>query len=176
MAREFVQSGVTEQQILDYSKTRQGLNVYCDKEGNPKFLLLNTNEKIDKAFVAMIEWYQDNGAENIVDCLYNNGIVAFCAMTGTEKGNGSATFFKEGIYGLSMNVDSVKKETDSALKYIFIKQSVVESVAIKLDNLSLAFGDISNDAMAYIEIGKNILMEDNYNYKNKETKVKWYGV
>ncbi|HHX22261.1 MAG TPA: hypothetical protein GX722_10770, partial [Clostridiales bacterium] len=50
----YIKTYINNEQIIDYALTGEGLNVYCDKEGKPKFLLVHTDKRNEKAFRAAI--------------------------------------------------------------------------------------------------------------------------
>ncbi len=64
----------TRQQVFNYSTTKEGLNVFYDKQNNPKFLLLNTTPELDESLRKAFAWYDANGIPDAVESLYNNGL------------------------------------------------------------------------------------------------------
>ena len=128
----FLENYVSNDQIINYALTGEGLNVYSDKEGNPKFLLVHTDKKNEKAFRAAIDWYQQNGAENVIEVLSENGFcIWFPYVFHEDTGFGAATFdFSTGVVNQNADEASIKKFKDEGLRNGAIRILGTESMGI----------------------------------------------
>jgi len=181
----YIKTYVNNEQIINYALTGEGLNVYCDKEGKPKFLLVHTDKRNEKAFRAAIEWYEKHGAENVVEVLSNNGFcVWFPYVFNEDVGFGSAILeFNTGVINQNMDKDFVNKFKDKVLVNGIISVLGVESMGIGhgqmmdslLDHNAGLYYELSLSG-AHLEIVKALMMGYNYDFLFRQTKENKYQI
>ena len=109
----YIRNFVTREQILEYTKTKQGLNVYCNKDGDPRILLLNTNKRIDKVFDMAIKWYEENGATDALESIYNNGVCVWVAYKSEPtRGYDTVILDEYGVLNPNISEENTRKIKD----------------------------------------------------------------
>ena len=179
----FLENYVSNEQIINYALTGEGLNVYCDKEGKPKFLLVHTDKRNEKAFRAAIEWYEKHGAENVVEVLSDNGFCVWFPYVFSEDTGFGAALLRSSTGVISQNADeaSIKKFKDEGLRNGAISILAVESMGIGhgqvmhslVDHNAGLYYELSFSG-AHLEIVKALMMGYNYDLLFKQTKEKRY--
>jgi len=176
----YIKNYVTQDQIINYALTGEGLNVYSDKEGNPKFLLVHTDKKNEKAFRAAIDWYQQNGAENVIEVLSENGFcIWFPYVFHEDTGFGAATFdFSTGVVNQNADEASIKKFKDEGLRNGAIRILGTESMGIAHGRIMDALvGDNLYEftfSGSDLEIVKSLMISYNYEFLFGKKKGKLY--
>lgn len=178
----YIKTYINNEQIINYALTGEGLNVYCDKEGKPRFLLVHTDKRNEKAFRAAIEWYEKHGAENVVEVLSDNGFcVWFPCLFHEDIGFGAATFDSStGVINQNADEASIKKFKDEGLKNGIVGILGVESMGIGHGQMmdSLVGDDLFEFTFsgADLEIVKSLMMGYNCEYLFKKDGDKMYKI
>ena len=178
----FLENYVSNEQIINYALTGEGLNVYCDKEGKPKFLLVHTDKRNEKAFRAAIEWYEKHGAENVVEVLSDNGFCVWFPYVFSEDTGFGAALLRWTTGVISQNADeaSIKKFKDEGLKNGIVGILGVESMGIGHGQMmdSLVGDDLFEFTFsgADLEIVKSLMMGYNCEYLFKKDGDKVYKI
>lgn len=172
---------VTHEQINQYALTGEGLNVY-EEEGVPYFLMASTTEKTDKAFRDTINWYKENGAENVVQELSDRGFcVLFPFVFYKNTGFGTASFdYNTGVINPNGNVNEVKKYREDAIVDNMLGVLNNESAGIIHGRVMQAITSDKKILDAFklepkhLEIVKSFMMFLNFDFLYKKTGSKIY--
>jgi hypothetical protein len=153
-----IRNFVSREQILEYTKTKQGLNVYCNKDGDPRILLLNTNKRIDKVFDMAIKWYEENEATDALESIYNNGVCVWVAYQFEPGGYTSILLDEYGVLNPNISEENIKKVKDENFRNGIVRGLFVESYGVAHGQAVRALGISSKHwYVADIEIVKSVL-------------------
>ncbi len=152
------QNYISREQIVDYALTGKGLNVYRDHEDRPRVLLVNTTKRMDKAFDAAIKWFEDNGAEDVLESFYNNGFcILFTTVTDQDRNPGSFLLTGWGLVSPNMSESNIKMfKNDTGLRDSMIRGLSVESYGIAHDQMWRALG-YRGASIPHLEVVKSFL-------------------
>lgn len=149
---------IVRSQVLGYAKTGEFLNVYHDENGNSKFLLANMDEDDTKEFSQAVSFLKENGADNVIAVLEENGVNTVLLHKYDENGY---SFSDEGV--INLHGDKFGKITSQEISKALMEQGV----AIRLVQLSYGSGltVFSSD----IRVLAPMLAGDNWEHLYKKT-------
>ena len=147
---------VQKKQVMEYSVTKEGLNVFYDKQGDPKFLLLNTTPEVEKGLVAAFDWFSANGAPDAAESFYNDGL---CVIMPLYLEYGAALLYECGVvtpFAYDNTERELKGFNDSGRNF-FVSVLWVESFGIAHKQIQTALSMMSGFDTIEVEVVKDYL-------------------
>lgn len=166
------QNYIERDQILDICLKKDVSKVLLRVDGNPGVLMVNCNEKVEKALKGGINWYQKNKVPDIVDKLSDNGMCIFCPLIFQDPGPLYGTFNTYGVFFINITKERLKELDDRGLEFNFERMAYVESIGIQY----LKFMDSINYRYDYftVTVTKDVLARDSADEMFKLTNIKEY--
>ncbi|HNW86272.1 MAG TPA: hypothetical protein PKJ47_04975 [Candidatus Limiplasma sp.] len=130
---------VTHEQILMYSVTKHELDVIVNKDNNPRILLLNTTPEVDQGIKDAINWFINNGAPDILESMYYNGLCIIMPIYDPHHG---FFLFENGVITPEIyknaNRELLPYRKDGGLCQNFIRGFLIEPYGIAHDQIQQA--------------------------------------
>ncbi len=150
----------------------EGLDIYEDK--GSKILLFPSSEKINEIFDLNVKWHNENGAENYIQTLSDNGtfMFYFIRFDPVESNTSVSNYGSEGYTQINVDSKLAEKESIRALTLTFKRDAYIESIGTSLLKFIISQGlPIGGNE---IETVKFWLASYNYEYLYQKTKNKDY--
>lgn len=122
---------VVRSQVLGYAKNGEFLNVYHNENGDSNLLLANMDEEATQEFSEAISFLKDNGADNVIVTLEENGVNTILLHKYDENGY---SFSDKGV--INLHGDKFGKISSQEI----CKELVEQGVAIRLAQLGSGSG------------------------------------
>jgi len=129
------QNYISRDEITNYIKTGNvgKLKILFNENNEPRMLMVNCSDRVIQGVVDAIDFFKDNGYENIQEVLYDNGeVIYLSSYENADYGIGSFRITEYGVVCTTMTDKTTKDLEPLSLERANISGLYVESLYIQL--------------------------------------------